>query len=133
MKTTILISTREKLTVCDVTNLPYMDINRQSISIYGYFETSLTAYYSCEDINILPQVLGLMKMLFIWSSDVTQISIPSGAGSDEDTALAGHGRIDISTQLSLSSLHNMLLRTERYRFLDITLITFCILNILTRE
>ena len=46
------ISAREKLAVCDVTNLPYMDINRQSISIYGYLVTSLTVYYSCADINI---------------------------------------------------------------------------------
>ena len=46
-----VISAREKLTVCDVTNLPNMDINWQSISIYGYFVTSLTAYYSCADIN----------------------------------------------------------------------------------
>ena len=29
-----VISAREKLAVCDVTNLPYMDINWQSISIY---------------------------------------------------------------------------------------------------
>ena len=29
-----LIPAREKLTVCDVTHLPYMDINWQSISIY---------------------------------------------------------------------------------------------------
>ena len=46
----IIISAREKLTVCDV-YLPYMDINLQFIFIYGYFVTSLTAYYSCEDIN----------------------------------------------------------------------------------
>ena len=32
-----LISAREKLAVCDVTNLPYMDVNWQSISIYDYF------------------------------------------------------------------------------------------------
>ena len=44
-----LIGAREKLTVCDVTNLPYMDINRQPISIYGSFVTSLTAYNSCAD------------------------------------------------------------------------------------
>ena len=36
-----LTSALEKLAVCDVTNLPYMDINGQSISIYGYFVTSL--------------------------------------------------------------------------------------------
>ena len=43
---------RENLAVCDVINLPYMNINWQSISIYyGYFVTSLTAYYSCENIN----------------------------------------------------------------------------------
>ena len=30
-----LISAREKLTVGDVTNLPYMDKNRQSIFIYN--------------------------------------------------------------------------------------------------
>ena len=46
-----LISARVKLEVCDVTNLPYMDINWQYISIYGYFVTSLTAYYSCGDIK----------------------------------------------------------------------------------
>ena len=35
----LIISAREKLAVCDVTNLPYwyIDINWQSISIYGYF------------------------------------------------------------------------------------------------
>ena len=47
-----LISSREKLAVCDVKNLPYMDINRQSISIYGDFVTSLTAYYSCGYISL---------------------------------------------------------------------------------
>ena len=47
----VLISEREKLAVCDVTNLPYLDINWQLISIYGYFATSLTAYYSCADNN----------------------------------------------------------------------------------
>ena len=47
-----LITAREKLTVCDVTNLPYMDINWQSISIYGYFVTSLSAKFSLADINI---------------------------------------------------------------------------------
>ena len=46
-----IISAREKLAICDVTNLPYMDINWQSISIYGYFVTSLIAYYSCADIS----------------------------------------------------------------------------------
>ena len=51
---TRLLSAREKLTVCDVTNLPIMDINRQSISIYyGSFVTSLTAYYSCAGISSL--------------------------------------------------------------------------------
>ena len=40
--TIILISAREKLRVCDVTNLPY-----------GYFVTSLTAYYSCADIDCI--------------------------------------------------------------------------------
>ena len=49
--TTILISSREKLVVCDVTNLPYMDINWQSISIYGHFVASLSAYYSCANIR----------------------------------------------------------------------------------
>ena len=29
-----------------------MDINWQFISIYGYYVTSLTAYYSCADISI---------------------------------------------------------------------------------
>ena len=43
---------REKLAVCDVTNLPYMGINWQYISIYGDFVTSLTAYYSCADISM---------------------------------------------------------------------------------
>ena len=43
-KNSVLISAREKLAVCDVTNLPYMDINWKYISIYGYFVTSLTAY-----------------------------------------------------------------------------------------
>ena len=38
---------------CDVTNLPYMAINWQSISIYGDVVTSLTAYYSCAEINSL--------------------------------------------------------------------------------
>ena len=48
----ILISTHEKITVCDVTNLPYININCQYISIYGYFVKSLTAYYSCADISL---------------------------------------------------------------------------------
>ena len=47
----LIISVREKLAVCDVKNLPCMDINWQSIAIYGYIVTSLTAYYSCADIN----------------------------------------------------------------------------------
>ena len=34
------------------TNLPCMDINWQSISIYGKFVTSLTAYYLCADIKL---------------------------------------------------------------------------------
>ena len=51
-RTIILYSTREKLAVCDVMNLPYMDINWKYIPIYGYFVTSMTAYYSCADINI---------------------------------------------------------------------------------
>ena len=46
-----LISAREKLAFCDVTNLPYMDINWQSISIYGEFMTLPTTYYSCADIS----------------------------------------------------------------------------------
>ena len=47
-----VISAREELTVCEVTNLPYnMEINWQSISIYDYFVTSLNASYSCADIN----------------------------------------------------------------------------------
>ena len=47
-----IISACEKLTVCDVTNLPHLDINWQSIFIqYGYFVTSPTAYYSCADIR----------------------------------------------------------------------------------
>ena len=41
-------TSREKLVVSDVTKSPYMDI--QFISIYGKFVTSLSAYYSCEDI-----------------------------------------------------------------------------------
>ena len=53
----VLISALEKLVVCDVTNLPYMDINRQSISLYGYFVTSLTAYYSGADINYCFSIL----------------------------------------------------------------------------
>ena len=40
-----------QLAVCDVTKLPYMDINSQSISIYGDFVTSLTAYYSWSGIK----------------------------------------------------------------------------------
>ena len=49
----IVIFAREKLaaSACDAKNLPYMDINWRSIPIYGYFVTSLTAYYSCEDIS----------------------------------------------------------------------------------
>ena len=47
----LLIPAREKLAVCDVTNLPYMDINWQFISIYHDFVTSLPAYYSCADIS----------------------------------------------------------------------------------
>ena len=50
---TDLISSREKLAVCDVTNLPYMVINRQPISIYCDFVTSLTAYYSCGYISTI--------------------------------------------------------------------------------
>ena len=50
-----LILPREKLAVCDVTNLPYMDINWESIPIYGDFVTSLSAFYSCADINIKGQ------------------------------------------------------------------------------
>ena len=48
---TRIISPRKKLAVCDVKNLPYMDINWQSIYIYGDFVTSLTAYYSRVDIS----------------------------------------------------------------------------------
>ena len=48
-----LMSAGEKLALCDVTNLPYMDIDWQSISIYGHFVTSLTVYYSCADINTM--------------------------------------------------------------------------------
>ena len=52
------------------TNLPYMDINWQSISIYGYVVTSLTAYYSCADIKngILSQVHHLItEATYIWT------------------------------------------------------------------
>ena len=46
-----LLSAHEKLAVCDVTNLPYLDINWQSMSIYGNFLTSLSAYYSCAEYS----------------------------------------------------------------------------------
>ena len=49
--TVLLISVREKYAVYDVTNLPNMDLNWPSISKYGYFVTSLTAYYLCADIT----------------------------------------------------------------------------------
>ena len=55
------------LAVCDVTYLPYMDINLQSISIYGYFVTSLTAYYSCADTSCLKLDLSRVTMLMIGS------------------------------------------------------------------
>ena len=48
--TLLLIFAREKLTVCDVTNLPYD--NTFPYMVIGYFVTSLTAYYSCADINM---------------------------------------------------------------------------------
>ena len=57
-----LISAREKLLVCDVTNLPYMDTNLQSISIYGYFVPSLTAYYPCADIELN------LRMIMLWTN-----------------------------------------------------------------
>ena len=34
-----------------------MDINLQTITIYGDFVTSLTAYYSCADISIMMYTL----------------------------------------------------------------------------
>ena len=37
----------------DVTKSPYMDMDCQFISIYGKFVTSLSAFYSCEDIMVV--------------------------------------------------------------------------------
>ena len=51
VQNSVVISVREKLAVCDFTNLPYMDMNWQSLYMYGYFVTSLVAYYSRADIN----------------------------------------------------------------------------------
>ena len=62
----LTLSKREKLAVCDVTNLPYMDINWQSISIYGYFVTSLVAYYSRADINQQPVFPYNTSIYFIY-------------------------------------------------------------------
>ena len=41
-----------------------MDINWQSVSIYGYFVTSLTAYYSCADIRLSDYMLYYWKMRY---------------------------------------------------------------------
>ena len=70
----IEISACEKLAVCDVTNLPYMDTNWQSISTYGigYFVTSLTAYYSCADINLSDDNYDELFYLYIFNNSFFQ-------------------------------------------------------------
>ena len=47
----VVISARKMLTVCDVKNLLYIDTICQSISIYGYFVTSLSAKSLRADIS----------------------------------------------------------------------------------
>ena len=46
----------------------YGYINWQSISIYGYFVTSLIAYYSCADINESRLIVGLIAKRMLLKS-----------------------------------------------------------------
>ena len=70
-----LIPDREKYAICDVTILPYMEINWQSISIYSYFVTSLTAYYSCADIIWWEKLIFEIRFLFLWSEIFTGLKV----------------------------------------------------------
>ena len=65
----LLISAREKIAVCDVTNLPYMDINWQSISIYGYLVTSLTYTAVCLKPGALEE--SCVYVVWVWLSSLS--------------------------------------------------------------
>ena len=57
-----LISARKHLAVCDVTNVPYMEINWQSLSIYGYLVTWLAADYLCAGIYRISGIIQFYKL-----------------------------------------------------------------------